>query len=151
MNRCLSDQALLQCYTGDGAADELAHLKSCLACAGRYKQLEGDMSFITGALEAPPPSHRRTVRGFAPWRVAVSAAAVAAAFGVGWSLRGVPVGGLAGRSTQIAAHQRIQSAPAIQLASKGGPPAAMYAAYVQDEFSGEPCSDANDPLEPGCL
>jgi hypothetical protein len=141
---------LLQCFTGEGAADELLHLKNCLACASRYKQLETEMGLITRALQTPPPSHRQSARGLVPWRVAISAVAVLAAFIIGWSLRGVAL--TPSGSAPIAMHQPAGSGAPIQLASKaGGPPPAMYAAYVQDVFSGDPCSDANDPLTPGCL
>lgn len=150
MNRCLSDQALLQCYTGEGAADELAHLKSCLGCAGRYKQLEGDMGLIKQALEAPPPRrHRADAWGFARWRVVVSAAAVLAAFVGGWSLRGVSFSQLAGRTAPVAFHAPASSGAPIQL-SAAEPTSAIYAAYVQNEFGGDSCSEASDPLGPGC-
>ena len=158
MNRCLSDQALLQCYTNEGAADDVAHLKYCLACAGRYKQLEGDMSMITRALEAAPPRHQPSAaRGFAGWRVPVLSAAVVAAFMVGWSLRGVSLSRFAGRPAAVALHEQVRSGPPIQLSAlepgtikAGGAATAMYAAYVQGAFGEEPCSESNDPLEPGC-
>jgi hypothetical protein len=156
MNRCLSDQALLQCYTGDGAADDLAHLRNCLTCAGRYKTLEADLAVISQALDAPPP-HRSVVdRGVARWRVAVSAAAVLAAFVVGWSLRGRSLTYFGGAHPQVALHETAPSRPPIQLSAlepgtvkAGGATPAMYAAYVQDVFE-NPCSEANDPLDPGC-
>ena len=158
MNRCLSDPVLLQCYTGEGAADDLAHLKNCLACAGRYKQLDRDMAMITQALEAPPPRRERaTAGGFARWRVPVLSGAVVAAFMVGWSLRGVSLSSLAGRSTPVALHEPVRSGAPIQFSAlepgairAGGAAPAIYAAYVQGAFGEEPCSEANDPLEPGC-
>ncbi len=158
MNRCLSDQALLQCYTGEGAADDLAHLKSCLACASRYKQLDSDMVMITQALEAAPPRRQRSAAGrFARWRVPVLSAAVVAAFMVGWSLRGVSLSRFAGRPAPLALHEPVRSGAPIQLSAlepgtikASGAAPAMYAAYVQGAFGGEPCSEANDPLEPGC-
>ena len=150
MNRCLSDQALLQCYMGEAAADELGHLKSCLACAGRYKQLEGDMGLIMQALQAPPPRHHSsTAWGYARWRVAASVAAVVAAFVVGWSLRGVSFSQFAGRSAQVAFHAPAPSGAPIQLFALEPTPA-VYAAYVQDEFGGDSCSETSDPLGPGC-
>jgi hypothetical protein len=150
MNRCLSDQALLQCYTGEGAADELAHLKSCLACAGRFKSLEGDMSLITQALQAPPPWHNRAPGwSLSRWRMAIPLAAAIAAFVVGWSLRGVSFNQLPGRGVPIAAHAPTPSGAAIQVSALE-PASAIYAAYVQDEFGGDSCSDMSDPLGPGC-
>lgn len=158
MNRCLSEQALLQCYTGEGVADDLAHMKNCLACASRYKQLDSDMVMITQALEAAPPRRERSAaRGFARWRVPVLSAAVVAAFMVGWSLRGVSLSRLAGQPASVALHEPVRSGPPIQLSAlepgaikAGGAAPAMYAAYVQGAFGEEPCSESNDPLEPGC-
>ncbi len=145
MNRCLSEQALLQCYMGEGAADELVHLKGCLACSGRLKELEGDMGLITQALQAPPPlRHRAPAFGWVRWRAAASATAIAAAFVVGWALRGVAVSQFAGPVAPSASHAPIQI-------SAREPTPAVYAAYVQDEFGGDSCSDANDPLGSGCL
>ena len=43
MSHCLSDIALFECYSGEGEPDALAHLKTCLACAGRFKVLQGEM------------------------------------------------------------------------------------------------------------
>jgi len=157
MNKCLSDQALLQCYGGDGAADELAHLKKCLACAGRYGALEADLSRISQALEAPPP-RRVATRGFVRWRMAVSVAAVLAAFVVGWSLRGQSLNQFGRPHPQLALYPSAPLPAPIQLSAlepgalkTGGATSAVYAAYVQDVFGGNPCSDASDPLDPGCL
>jgi len=151
MNRCLSDQALLQCYTGEGDPDERAHLKSCLACSARYKQLEGEMGLITQALEAPPPRRdHRPAWGFARWRVVASAAAVVVAFAIGWSLRGASLSQLSGPAAPIASRAPASSSAPIQVSSLQ-PTSAIYAAYVQDEFGGDSCSEASDPLAPGCL
>lgn len=159
MNRCLSEQALLHCYTGEGVADDLAHLKSCLLCASRYKQLDSDMVMITQALQAPPPHRQRNTAGvFARWRVPVLSVAVVAAFMVGWSLRGVSLSQLAGRPAAVALRAPVQSGAPIQLSAlepdaikEGGAAPAMYAAYVQGAFGEDPCSEANDPLGPGCF
>jgi hypothetical protein len=153
MNQCLSDQVLLQCYTGEGAAPELAHLKTCLTCAGRYRALESDMAVITRALDSPPPRRRSAKsRGFAQWRVAFSAAAVLVAFVVGWSMRGNLPGPSAHPVGPVALNQPAQTRASIQVSSiDTGNGGAMYAAYVQDAFGSDACSDANDPLEPGCL
>ncbi len=154
MNRCLSEPALLECYTGEGAADDLVHVRSCLKCAGRYKALERDMNLITQALQAPPPGHHgNAVQGLSRWRVAVSAAAVAAAFIVGWSLRGVSTIPFGSQRARVALHQPAAAGPPIQVSALGPAAAApaIYAAFVQGAFSGDPCSGGNDPLEPGCL
>jgi|SRR5215469_9402630 len=158
MNKCLSDQALLQCYMGDGAADELAHLKKCLACGGRYGALQADLSRISEALETPPPRRTAAARGFARWRMVISAAAVLAAFVVGWSLRGESLSQFARPHPQLAVHRPVPSTAPIQLSAlepgtikADDATSAIYAAYVQDVFGGNPCSEANDPLGPGCL
>jgi hypothetical protein len=151
MNQCLSEQALLQCYSGEGAADELAHVKSCLACAARYRELESDMGLIMQALQAPPPRRERsTTWGFARWRVAASAAAVAVAFAVGWSLRGASLSPFAGGSASVALRAHAPIGAPMQVSALEPTPA-IYAAYVQDEFGGDSCSETSDPLAPGCL
>jgi hypothetical protein len=143
MSCCLSDQALLECYTGEGQPDAMAHLKHCLACAGRYKALQGDMTLISQSLEMAPPWRRvEGLRGFAGWRIAASAFALAAAFTVGWSLRSLPVA----PSGQIAARQPALSAPIEVSSLENGPTPAVYAEYVQGAFEGDSCTD--DPL--GC-
>ncbi len=58
MSHCLSDKALFECYSGEGEPDALAHLKTCLACAGRFKVLQGEMTLISHALEMAPPRRR---------------------------------------------------------------------------------------------
>jgi hypothetical protein len=154
MNRCLSEEALLQCYTGEGAAAELAHLKSCLGCAGRYKALEADMELISQALDSPPPPirHREAVGWFGQWQVALSAVAILMAFVVGWSMRGVSFNPLPHHAVQMAAvHQSAPAAPVQLSALDAGDGGAVYAAYVQGAFGSDSCSDANDPLQPGCL
>ncbi len=151
MNRCLSDQSLLECYAGDGDAGDLIHLEDCLSCAARYKALQGDMALIAPSLATAPPAIRR--QPFLPWRVAVSGAAVAVAFTIGWSLRGFSTAPVGPHPAHIASKS---TANPIQLSAADmgqlrGPASAIYAAYVQDAFSGDPCSEGNDPLEPGCL
>jgi hypothetical protein len=153
MRRCLSDKSLVECYSGDGTPADLIHLEDCRSCAARYRALESDLTLITQTLAAPPPQ-RRTARGLGRWRVAVSAAAVAAAFAVGWSLRGVSLSQFSS-APQIAhttASKPIQlSSARPQAIEVAGSTSAMYAAYVQDAFGSDPCSEANDPLAPGCL
>jgi hypothetical protein len=152
MKRCLSDKSLLECYSGDGQPNDLIHLEDCRFCASRYQALQGDMSLIARALESAPPA--RKAGSVLRWRVAVSIAAVAAAFVFGWSLRGASLGPSQTSPAQLA--YKPASRP-IQLAAqpRGIQPAratsAMYAAYVQDAFASDPCAEANDPLAPGCL
>jgi hypothetical protein len=150
MNRCLSDQSLLECYTGEGKAGDLLHLENCLPCTARYRALGSDMALITQSLAAAPPARRP--RPFLRWRMALPAAAVALAFMVGWSLRGVSMGPAGTRPVRVASNAAVHP---IQLsAAEMGPAAstsAIYAGYVQDAFSGDPCSEGSDPLEPGCL
>ncbi len=150
MTRCLSDKSLLECYSGDGGPADLIHLENCRSCAARYKALEGDLALIKRTLAAPPPP--RAARGLRGWRVAISAAAVAAAFAVGWSLRGVshsqfaPAAPIAHRPVSKPIQLSSARPRAIQPA---GAASAMYAAYVQDAFGSDPCLEGNDPL--GCL
>jgi hypothetical protein len=153
MTRCLSEQALLQCHTGEGAEADLAHLGECPACAGRLTALAADLALITQALEAEP-LRRRPVEApaFSGWRLAVSGMALAVAFMVGWSLRAAaPI--QSGNGARIARHEPAAPAQPIQLSSlePGAPAPAAYAAYVQGAFESDLCSEPDDPLEPGCL
>ncbi|GEM_PF-3847651 len=148
MKRCLTDQSLLQCYTGDGTASDLIHLEDCVPCAARYKALEADMALITQSLAAPPPA-RRSAPAFLRWRVALSAAAMAAAFVIGWSLRGASMSQIGPHSKPIASAGH--SAPVqLSAAEPTASTSALYAAYVQDAFGSDSCSEANDPLDAGC-
>jgi len=146
MRHCLSDKTLFECYSGEGEPVALEHLKTCLACAGRFKVLQGEMTLISQALEMAPPRRRiATATGFAGWRVAVSALALAAAFMVGWSLHSTSLA----PSAQIASRQSAPPAP-IELSrlESGGPTPAVYAEYVQGAFDVDSCADSDDPL--GC-
>lgn len=156
MKRCLSDEALLQCYTGEGAAADRSHLDDCPACADRYQALGADLALITQALEAAPPRRRQAhAAGLTGWRVAASALALVAAFTVGWSLRSSSItqpGGGARVVRQQPAAQPIQLSalePGVVQAGASAP--AVYAAYVQGAFEGDLCSEPDNPLEPGCL
>lgn len=158
MKRCLADEALLQRYMGEGAAADRAHLDSCPACTGRYQALGDDLALITRALETPPPPrrHRAPAVGFAGWRVAASGLALAAAFTFGWSLHSPLLtqsgGARVARAQSIGTRQPIQlSALEPGVVKTGAPAPAQYAAYVQDAFDSDLCSEPDDPLEPGCL
>ncbi len=152
MKRCLSDKSLLECYTGDGQPGDLIHLEDCRSCASRYKALQGDMSLIARALESAPPA--RKAGTVLRWRLAVSIAAVAAAFVFGWSLRGASLGPSSTSHAQVAfrpAPRPIRLTAQPRRIQPAGATSAMYAAYVQDAFAGDPCAEASDPLAPGCL
>lgn len=157
MKRCLTDEALLQCYTGEGAAPDRTHLDGCPACTDRYRALGADMALITQALEAaPPPRRQARAAGLAGWRVAASALALMAAFTIGWSLRSSSLT-QTGDGARVVRQQPAGAAQPIQLSAlepgvvQAGSAPAVYAAYVQDAFEGDLCSDPDDPLEPGCL
>jgi hypothetical protein len=154
MNRCLSEQALLLSYIGEGTPADMSHLKSCLTCAGRYKAIEGDLALITEALQSPPPRRRLSAGWLPGWRLAVSALALSAAFMFGWSLRATSVAHLSVNATQVARQQAVSSEPMqLSLAERtdtnDGVAPAMYAAYVQGAFADDSCADT-DPLGPGC-
>jgi hypothetical protein len=116
------------------------------------------MALITQALEAAPP-RRRPARaaGLAGWRVAASALSLVAAFTIGWSLRTPsllqPGGGAHVVSQQVAGTGQPMQLSALEpgVVKAGAPAPAAYAAYVQDAFGGDLCSEPDDPLEPGCL
>ncbi len=145
MSHCLSDKALFECYSGEGEPGALAHLKPCLACTGRFKVLQSEMTLISQALEMTPPRHRpAAASGFAGWRIAVSALALAAAFMVGWSLHSTSLV----TSAQIASRQSPPPAPIELSREESGPTPAVYAEYVQGAFDVDSCADSDDPL--GC-
>lgn len=146
MTRCLSDQALLECYTREGDSSALAHLKNCLACAGRYRTLQSDLTLISQTLEMAPPRRRAAVAaGFAGWRLAASAMALAAAFTVGWSLHDSPLT----QSARMVSHGS-SSVPVEVSRLETSPSSAVYAEYVQGAFEGDTCTDADDPVGLGC-
>jgi hypothetical protein len=147
MKRCLTDQSLLECYGGEGNASDLIHLEDCLPCAARYKALERDMGLIAQSLSAPPPA--RSGPRFLRWRVAVPAAAVALAFIIGWSLRGASMSQLGLHPVHLTS-ARNPAPLELSAAEPAGSTSAIYAAYLQDAFGGDPCSEANDPLDPSC-
>ena len=145
MSRCLSDEALVECYGREGGPDAVAHLKNCLSCAGRYKALQGDMAVISQALEMAPPRRRAvTVGGLVGWRIAVSALALVAAFTIGWSLRAISPT----PPEQIASRESVPAAPLQLSRQDDGTSPAVYAEYVQGAFEGDTCTDPDDPL--GC-
>ena len=151
MSHCLSDKTLFECYSGEGEPDVLAHLKTCLACSGRFKVLQGEMTLISQALEMVPPRCRvaAAATGLAGWRIAVSALALVAAFMVGWSLHSTSMA----PSAQIASRQSAPPAPLEVSRLENGPTPAVYAEYVQGAFEQgalemDSCADPDDPL--GC-
>jgi hypothetical protein len=104
------------------------------------------MTLISQALEMAPPWRRAaTASGFAGWRIAVSALALAAAFTVGWSLHSTS---LVPSAQQIASRQSAPPAPIEVSRLERGPTPAVYAEYVQGAFDVDSCTDSDDPL--GC-
>jgi len=65
MNRCLTDQLLLQLHAGEATAEQRFHVRICADCAERYEELAGDLATITRTLAGPPP---RVLRTLPLWR-----------------------------------------------------------------------------------
>jgi hypothetical protein len=89
MKRCLDDQGLVACHAGDGSEADHEHLESCLGCARKYRELQGDLATLISALRQPPLTSRAAAAATrtAAWprglRLALAASVVIAAFAGG--------------------------------------------------------------------
>ena len=59
---CLTEEALERVLAELATATERAHLASCAACTGRYRELQRDLASITGVLRDPVMGHSRPAR-----------------------------------------------------------------------------------------
>ena len=57
MRRRLSEKTLVLLHSGEGAANDRAHLEGCLSCTRRYRQLSSDLGEIV-TVGLYPPSHQ---------------------------------------------------------------------------------------------
>jgi len=76
MNGCLSNYELWRAYEGEAPGGDLAHLRTCSACATRRARLAHDMRAVSGVLRGAAPRFRRpatTIRS--PWKLAAAIAA----------------------------------------------------------------------------
>jgi hypothetical protein len=143
MKQCLNDRELVIFHSGDGSDEVRAHVESCLACARKYRELQGDMETLVSALRHPPvaASARYGSSGAKLWpramRWALAASMVAAAF-VGGRFTGISTMGQA-----IPVTATVQNIPADQIAmtqNVGASTPAGYGLYIDDLMG----SDSND-------
>jgi hypothetical protein len=151
MKRCLEDKELVNVHAGDGSREDRIHLESCLNCARRYRDLQGDLEAVIAVLRQPRPHalRPRSLTSTTFWPR-----------GLGWSLAAMAIvaafvcGRVTGASTPGETNRArfspiVTSAPASPLTSgtqvamadgKGiGAPAA-YGLYIDDLMG----SDAGD-------
>ncbi len=86
MNECFSEKQLLSHCLGESTEAEQAHLRTCIVCAKRFKQMTGRMDLITQTLSrTPPPPSQSYVPVLLP-RIVTAAIAIAVVFTLGlWS------------------------------------------------------------------
>ena len=80
MRRCLSEKTLVLLHSGEGAANDRAHLEGCLSCTRRYRQLSSDLGEIVTALKQPAPAsnvQRRFTYSGLRWSLAAAAIVLA--------------------------------------------------------------------------
>jgi hypothetical protein len=77
MKRCLNEKELVTVHARDGSNEARIHLESCLSCARKYRDLQGDMEMLVAALRQPRPNSVRP---------RVSGATIPWPRGLGWSL-----------------------------------------------------------------
>ena len=143
MSRCVSDQALLRLFVGDGTVGQRAHVAECVACAGRDERLREDVRQITQALVAMPPA--RSALGWRPraWLAGWGLAAVAISTAVWvsvmvWQPASVPP---VGRATEVASLLREVS---TVMFSVSGDPSAL------DEVGSPGQPGTAEALDRGC-
>ena len=79
MSRCLRERTLWDIYEGEGTAAQQAHLRTCVACRGRYQALVHTLAEIRSSLQETPPPAVRIPRPFpypVRWQSAVVGLAV---------------------------------------------------------------------------
>ena len=138
MKDCLSEQALLAQYFGEGSESDATHLKSCAVCARGYRLLRQDMEVITTALRTPP--YRRAHESRLGSRIiALAMAGAVAVLAVVWLTRHqMPVSATsAGARSAAALAKREVSPGGAQEVASNTPVPVSYIAYLRAAFAGE--------------
>lgn len=159
MNECFSEKQLLSYCLGESTEAEQAHLRTCIVCAKRFKQMAGRMDLITQTLILPPPPTRSYVPVFLP-RIVTAAIAIALVFTLGlWSGQRLGTHRNASAPANLAADARrtgsaqsgINAGPPTRIASDSPLSAAdIYVEYLRDSFEVR-VSCNQDSLNPECL
>lgn len=138
MKDCLSEQALLDQYLGEGSKSAGGHLKSCAVCAKRYRRLRQDMEAISTAIRMP---HRRSARGsrFGNRIVALAMAGGVAVLVVAWltwhQTQVSGPGDISGSGAALVDRQ-VSAEGSLQIASNSSVPVS-YVSYLRTAFNGE--------------
>lgn len=160
MNECFSEKQLLSHCLGESTEAEQAHLRTCIVCAKRFKQMAGRMDLITQTLSRTPlPPSRSYVPVFLP-RIVTAAIAIALVFTLGlWSGQrlgthrnaSTPANLAADASGAGSAQSGINAGPPTQIASDSSLSAPdPYVEYSQDSLEVR-VSCNQDWLNPECL
>lgn len=134
MRRCLNDRELVACHAGDGLEADREHLESCLGCARKYRELQGDLATLLAALHQAPltlgadaTAHRMEAwpRGV---RWALAASVVIAAF-AGGRISGLttPESVIRPVAVHIVSGDQIAMADNVRAATP-----AIYGLYIDD-------------------
>jgi hypothetical protein len=138
MKRCLNEKELVTLHAGvDDSSEARIHLESCLNCARRYRDLQGEMETLIAVLRQPRPYsiRPRSLTSAIPWSRglgwSLAASAIVAAFVFG------RVTGAGTQDTVIRAHfspapTGVSSSPqtsSAQVAMADGDGVAAPAAY----------------------
>ncbi len=140
MRRCLSEKTLVLLHSGEGAANDRAHLECCLSCARRYRQLSSELGEIVTALKQPAPAssaRRRFTYSGLPYsglRWSLAAAAIVLAFvGGRLTVPGVADQDLVGAEQAWDPDSSGQLEPAIQSVLANGIHApGSYGLYIDN-------------------
>lgn len=159
MNECFSEKQLLSHCLGESTEAEQAHLRTCIVCAKRFKQMAGRMDLITQTLSLTPPPSRSYVPVFLP-RIVRAAIAIVVVFTLGlWSGQrlgthrnaSAPANLAADASRTGSAQSGINAGPPTQIASDSSLSAPdIYVEYLRDSFEVR-VSCNQDSLNPECL
>jgi hypothetical protein len=164
MNDCLSEEALLAQFFGEGSTGTAAHLATCAACARRYRHLRQDMQEITAALRAVPPATAVSRWQFKGHLVAAGLAAAISVFVAGWftgSRTSLPLshGNLLVARTEPIRKVRVPLAVESETPAHsademkaGAPIPASYASYVEEAFASDEdgCSQGDAAFNLSC-
>ena len=143
MKRCLNEKELITVHAGDGSSETRTHLESCLTCARKYRDLQGDMETLIAVLRQPRPRsvQARGISLTSPWLRglgwSLAASAMVAAFVCGRVTR-VTTPGVTVLPTVATAVASVPISPrtsATQVAmadSNGSEAPAAYGLYIDD-------------------
>lgn len=155
MGDCLSEEALLALYFGEGSESAGAHLKSCAVCVRGYRRLRQEMEVITTTLRTTPPRHRVHRPRPGSRLIAVGMAAAVAVFAAGWLTRSrmlMPLSRTSAviRSTAAVAEGQL-AAGGDREVERNAPVPVSYFVYLQEAFADEDgCGQGDSAFNLSC-